>query len=40
MTALLVGTFALFGIHTVLWITRLGIDTIRGTPSHPHDIGG
>lgn len=41
MTALLVGTFTLFGIHTVLWVTRLSIDAIRGTSSHSHhDIGG
>jgi len=42
MTALLVGTFTLFGIHTVLWLARLGIDAVRGTShsSHSHDIGG
>lgn len=41
MTALLVGTFALFGIHTVLWLLRLGIDAIRGAPAHSHhDLGG
>jgi hypothetical protein len=41
MTALLVGTFALFGIHTVLWVGRLSMDALRGTShdSH-HDIGG
>jgi hypothetical protein len=41
MTALLVGTFTLFGIHTLLWVARLSIDAIRGTPSHAHhDHGG
>jgi hypothetical protein len=41
MTALLVGTFTLFGIHTVLWVARLSIDAIRGTSSHAHhDHGG
>ncbi len=41
MTALLVGTFSLFGIHTVLWVARLSIDAIRGGPSHSHhDTGG
>jgi len=41
MTALLVGTFTLFGIHTVLWVARLSIDAIRGTSAHAHhDHGG
>ena len=42
MTALLVGTFTLFGIHTVLWLGRLGIDALRGTPggSYPRDTRG
>ena len=41
MTALLVGTFALFGIHTVLWVGRVSIDAIRGTSPHSsHDIRG
>jgi len=30
MTLLLVGTFAFFGIHTILWFTRSIIDTARG----------
>lgn len=43
MTALLIGTFTLFGIHTVLWVARLGIDALRGKPHgthHHHDVGG
>lgn len=42
MTALLVGTFTLFGIHTVLWLSRLGIDALRGASRAPdsHDGGG
>lgn len=36
MTALLIGTFAVFGAHTVLWVARLGLDAIRGTSSHTH----
>lgn len=41
MTALLIGTFSLFGIHTLLWVVRLGIDALRG-PAHSahHDVGG
>jgi len=41
MTALLIGTFSVFGIHTVLWLARLGIDALRGTPhGGHHDVGG
>ncbi|MHB1194362.1 MAG: cytochrome c3 family protein [Longimicrobiales bacterium] len=41
MTALLVGTFSLFGIHTLLWVARLSIDAIRGgSPHSHHDLGG
>jgi hypothetical protein len=39
MTALLLGTFAVFGLHTLLWVVRLGVDALRGTPSH-HDAQG
>jgi hypothetical protein len=38
MTALLIGTFSVFGIHTFLWLVRLGIDALRGTPHH--EVGG
>jgi len=41
MTALLLMTFSVFGIHTLLWVTRLGIDALRGAPSSAHhDVGG
>lgn len=30
MTALLVGVFSFFGAHTLLWLTRLTIDRLRG----------
>ena len=40
MTALLIGTFSVFGLHTLLWVARLGIDAIRGTSSHHHDARG
>jgi nitrate/TMAO reductase-like tetraheme cytochrome c subunit len=37
MTSLLIGVMVFFGIHTVLWVTRLTIDHVRagkaGTPS-------
>jgi len=39
MTALLIGTFTLFGVHTLLWIARLSIDALRGTSRHA-DHGG
>ncbi len=39
MTALLIGTFTLFGAHTVLWLARLGIDALRG-PSGRADHAG
>ncbi|HSG08132.1 MAG TPA: hypothetical protein VLA36_07235 [Longimicrobiales bacterium] len=41
MTALLIGVFLVFGAHTFLWLVRLGIDAVRGTPhSAHHDVGG
>ena len=41
MTLLLIGTFSVFGIHTLLWVVRLGIDALRGTPHGAHhDVGG
>jgi hypothetical protein len=30
MTTLLVGTMGMFGVHTVLWLTRVVIDRARG----------
>ena len=40
MTALLLGVFLVFGIHTALWLARLGIDALRGTlHSAHHDAG-
>ena len=36
MTVLLLGTFAVFGAHTLLWVARLAIDAIRGTPPNAH----
>ncbi|GMV04253.1 MAG: hypothetical protein AMXMBFR53_05340 [Gemmatimonadota bacterium] len=42
MTALLIGTFMVFGAHTALWLARLGFDALRGGPSnsHHHDARG
>lgn len=41
MTALLIGTFTVFGAHTLLWLARLGLDALRGTPhSSHHGHGG
>jgi hypothetical protein len=41
MTALLVGTFLVFGTHTALWLARLGFDALRGRPHDSrHDAGG
>ena len=34
MTALLVGTMAFFGLHTLLWLIRLAIDAARGESDH------
>ncbi|MDX1673706.1 MAG: cytochrome c3 family protein [Longimicrobiales bacterium] len=34
MTGLLVGTMAFFGLHTLLWLIRLGIDRARGVSDH------
>jgi hypothetical protein len=30
MTTLLVGVFGFFGMHTLLWLVRLGVGRIRG----------
>jgi cytochrome b subunit of formate dehydrogenase len=35
MTSLLVATMTLFGLHTLLWLIRIGIDASRGEPV-PH----
>ncbi|MCG6988464.1 MAG: hypothetical protein LJF06_09825 [Gemmatimonadetes bacterium] len=35
MAALLIGTFTLFGVHTFLWLARLGLDALRGTSDVP-----
>ena len=41
MTALLVSVFAVFGLHTLLWVLRLAIDRVRGPRGHgEHDDGG
>lgn len=40
MTFLLLSTFALFGAHTLLWVARLAIDAIRGTPHDAHHSHG
>jgi bacterioferritin-associated ferredoxin len=34
MTALLIGVMAFFGLHTVLWVTRVAIDRVRQGPAH------
>lgn len=39
MTALLLGTFTVFGLHTLLWLARLSINAIRGVPSHSDPRG-
>ena len=39
MTTLLVGVFGFFGMHTVLWLVRLGVDRVRGGGSG-HGPGG
>jgi Cytochrome c7 and related cytochrome c len=39
MSALLIGTFTLFGVHTVLWLARLGIDALKGAPGHSDHAG-
>jgi cytochrome b subunit of formate dehydrogenase len=37
MTSLLLGTFALFGLHTLLWFIRLSIDIVKnGTNNNKH----
>ncbi len=35
MTGLLAGVFTFFGAHTLLWLTRLAIDRIRGRTAPP-----
>lgn len=39
MTALLIGTFTAFGIHTALWVVRLGIEAVRGDSGHAPTTG-
>lgn len=39
MAALLIGTFTLFGVHTVLWLVRTGLDGLRGTSGTPGTSG-
>ena len=34
MTALLLGTFSFFGLHTALWLVRLSLDALRGAGGH------
>lgn len=40
MTALLVGVFAFFGTHTVLWLTRSSIDALRRNREDGSSAGG
>ena len=40
MTVLLLGTFTVFGVHTALWLARLGVDALRGGPTSHHDPRG
>ena len=35
MTALLVGVFSVFGLHSALWIVRLTVDTLRQSSGEP-----
>jgi len=41
MTVLLVGVFALFGVHTVLWLARVAVEYVRSAGSesaaHPEE---
>jgi hypothetical protein len=39
MAALLIATFTLFGVHTLLWLARLGLDALRGTSGHADSAG-
>ena len=34
MTALLLGTFTFFGLHTALWLVRLSLNALRGEDPH------
>ena len=34
MTALLLGTFSFFGLHTALWLVRLSLNAFRGEDGH------
>lgn len=36
MTALLIGTFTFFGIHTLLWLARLSLDALKGNATTHH----
>ncbi len=38
MTWLLVGTMAMFGLHTLLWLLRIAIDTARGKSGHGYRL--
>lgn len=41
MTTLLIGVFLVFGLHTALWLARLGFDALRGVSHGPgQDVGG
>lgn len=40
MTLLLLGTFTVFGIHTFLWVARLGVNALKGETSPHHDARG
>jgi len=41
MTTLLIGVFLVFGLHTALWLARLGFDALRGVSTGAgHDVGG
>jgi len=40
MTALLIGVFAFFGIHDVLWLQRSLVGVLRGEFSEKYDVGG
>jgi hypothetical protein len=39
MTLLLISTFTFFGVHTAMWLVRLGIDALRGESGHAPPAG-
>ncbi len=38
MTWLLIGTMAMFGLHTLLWLLRIAIDAARGSSPHGYRL--